>query len=60
MKQCAGEFVSFAVVFLTGAVKAKGGYVMKLNDLSYDLPIINKALVDYMIKGIPVEQRQVL
>ena len=36
----------------TGAVKAKGGYVMKLNDL----PIINKALVDYMIKGIPVEQ----
>lgn len=40
----------------TGAVKAKGGYVMKLNDLSYDLPIINKALVDYMIKGIPVEK----
>lgn len=40
----------------TGAVKAKGSYVMKLNDLSYDLPIINKALVDYMIKGIPVER----
>jgi len=40
----------------TGAVKSKGGYVMKLNDLSYDLPIINKALVDYMIKGIPVER----
>ena len=29
---------------------------MKLNDLSYDLPIINKALVDYMIKRIPVER----
>lgn len=40
----------------TGAVKAKGGYVMKLNDLSYDLPIINKALVDYMIYGIPVRR----
>lgn len=40
----------------TGAVKAKGGYVMKLNDLSYNLPIINKALVDYMIKGIPVKR----
>ena len=40
----------------TGAVKAKGGYVMKLNDLSYDLPIINKALVDYMISGIPVSR----
>ena len=40
----------------TGAVKAKGGYVMKLNDLSYDLPIINKAIVDYMISGIPVSR----
>lgn len=40
----------------TGTVKAKGGYVMKLNDLSYDLPIINKALVDYMIHGIPVRR----
>lgn len=40
----------------TGAVKAKGSYVMKLNDLSYDLPIINKALIDYMINGIPVER----
>ncbi len=40
----------------TGAVKSKGGYVMKLNDLSYDLPIINKALVDYMINGIPVQR----
>ena len=40
----------------TGAVKAKGSYVMKLNDLSYDLPIINKALVDYMIHGIPVRR----
>lgn len=40
----------------TGAVKAKGGYVMKLNDLSYDLPITNKALVDYMIHGIPVRR----
>lgn len=40
----------------TGAVKGKGGYVMKLNDLCYDLPIINKALVDYMIHGIPVRR----
>ena len=40
----------------TGAVKAKGGYVMKLNDLSYDLPIVNRAIVDYMMKGVPVEK----
>lgn len=37
-----------------GAIKSKGGYVMKLNDLSYDLPIVNKALVEYMVKGIPI------
>jgi len=40
----------------TGATKAKGGYVMKLNDLSYDLPIINRALVEYMINGVAVER----
>lgn len=39
-----------------GTVKAKGGYVKKLSDLDYDLPIINKALNDYMIQGIPVEK----
>ena len=38
-----------------GAVKAKGGYVKKLSDLDYDLPILNKALSRYMIEGIPVE-----
>ena len=35
--------------------KAKGGYVKKLTDLDYDLPIVNKAIVDYMLRGIPVE-----
>lgn len=40
----------------TGATKAKGGYVMKLNDLSYDLPIINRALVEYMINGVPIRR----
>lgn len=40
----------------TGAVKTKGGYVKKLSSLDYDLPIVNKAITDYMIKGIPVEQ----
>lgn len=40
----------------TGAVKAKGAYLKKLNELDYDLPIVNKAMVDYMTKGIPVEK----
>lgn len=40
----------------TGAMKSKGGYIKKLSDLDYDLPILNKAVVDYMVKGISVEQ----
>lgn len=39
----------------TGAMKAKGGYVKKLGDLDYDLPIVNKAMVDFMVKGVQVE-----
>lgn len=39
----------------TGAVKSKGDYVKQLSDLDYDLPIVNKALVDYMVKGIPAK-----
>lgn len=40
----------------TGAYKAKGAYVKNLNDLDYDLPIVNRAVVDYMLKGVPVEK----
>lgn len=40
----------------TGAVKAKGAYLKKLSELDYDLPIVNKAMVDYMTKGVPVEK----
>ena len=40
----------------TGACKRKGTYVKKLSDLDNDLPIVNKALVDYMINGTPVEK----
>lgn len=40
----------------TGAVKTKGAYVKKLSDLDYDLPIVNKALTEYMLNGISPEQ----
>lgn len=40
----------------TGAVKSKGAYLKKLSELDYDLPIVNKAVVDYMVKKIPVEE----
>lgn len=36
--------------------KSKGAYVKKLNKLDYDLPIVNKALINFMIKDVPVEQ----
>lgn len=35
--------------------KAKGGYVKKLTDLDYDLPIVNTAITNFMLRGIPVE-----
>lgn len=41
--------------FANGKLERKGAYVMELDDLNYDLPIVNKALVDYMMKGVPVE-----
>lgn len=46
---------NFIVRFANGKLERKGAYVMELDDLSYDLPIVNKALVDYMMNGIPVE-----
>lgn len=34
---------------------SKGAYVKELSDLDYDLPIVNEAVKDYILKGIPVE-----
>jgi hypothetical protein len=36
--------------------KTKGAYLKKLNDLDYDLPIVNKALVNYFVFEIPLEE----
>ena len=36
--------------------KSKGSYVKKQGLLDYDLPIVNKAMVEYMTKDIPVEK----
>ena len=38
-----------------GEVEAKGAYVKKLSPLDNDLPIVNKAMREYMINGTPVE-----
>lgn len=47
---------NYVIVDAEGKFKSKGAYVKKLNNLDYDLPIVNKAMVDYMVKGIPVEK----
>lgn len=40
----------------TGAVKTKGAYTKKLSSLDYDLPIVNKAVYEYMVNHTPVEK----
>lgn len=42
--------------FSNGKLERKGAYVMELDDLNYDLPIVNKAIVDYLTKGIYPEE----
>lgn len=47
---------NYLIVDAEGHYKSKGAVVKKLNDLDYDLPIVNKAVVNYFVKGIPVEK----
>lgn len=46
---------NYVLVGPNGKMKTKGKYTKSLNKIDNDLPIINKALVDYMVKKIPVE-----
>lgn len=47
---------NYCVVSMDGGLKTKGAYVKKLNDLDNDLPIVNKAIVEYMVNKTPVEK----
>ena len=47
---------NYLIMDFWGKWKSKGSYVKKLSRLDYDLPIINKALVEYMVKGIPIRR----
>lgn len=47
---------NYIAVEFDGKLKRKGIYVKKLNPLDNDLPIVNKAMVDYMAKNIPIEK----
>lgn len=46
---------NYVIVDPDGNYKSKGAYVKKLDDLDYDMAIVNKALIDFMVKNIPVE-----
>ena len=46
---------NYLAVKADGKIHAKGAYVKDLDDLDYDLPIVNEALRNYMIFGTPVE-----
>ena len=47
---------NYLLVGMDGKTKTKGAYTKSLSPIDNDLPIINKALVDYMTKNIPVEK----
>lgn len=47
---------NYIVVTPDGKYKSKGAYVKKLNSLDYDLPIVNRAMIDFMVHDIPVEK----
>lgn len=46
---------NYIIVKKDGKIKSKGAYVKELNNLDNDLPIVNKALMEYFIKNVPVE-----
>ena len=47
---------SYIIINDKGNVKAKGPVVKKLSPIDNDLPIINHAIKEYYINGIPVEE----
>ena len=38
-----------------GDIESKGAYVKELSKLDYDLPIVNRALKEYMVNNTPIE-----
>lgn len=46
---------NYVVIHEDSSYKSKGAYVKKLSTLDNDLPIVNRALIDYFVKDIPVK-----
>lgn len=47
---------NYIIVANDNSYKSKGGVVKKLNNLDYDLPIVNKAIVSNLVMGIPISE----
>lgn len=46
---------NYIIVAPDGSYKSKGGVVKKQHKLDFNMPILNEAVTNYFIKGIPVE-----
>ena len=46
---------NYVAVRTDGSIHSKGAYVKELNDLDYDLPIVNEAVKNYIVYGYSVE-----
>lgn len=46
---------NYVAVMENGKLHCKGAYVKELNDLDYDLPIVNEAVKNYIVYGYRVE-----
>ena len=51
-----GDVNNYIIVAPDGHWKSKGAHLKKLGDLDYDLPIVNHALVAYLVDGTPPER----
>lgn len=50
-----GDVNNYIIVAEDGHWKSKGASVKELGDLDYDLSIVNQAVVDRLVKDIPIE-----
>ena len=47
-----GDVNNYLAIDIKGKIKSKGAYVKELGSLDNDLPIVNKAIKDYLVHGI--------
>ena len=55
-KICQKDVNNYIAVFENGKIEAKGAYVKNLNNLDYDLAIVNKAVRDFLLNGSSVRR----